>query len=450
MNDKKQTNRFINSSLAYALGAFALIVPGQAFQAFYSYFYVDKLGMAIGLFTLGRTIFTIWDAVNDPLAGMLSDRTRTRLGRRKPWLLIAAIPFSIAFFLVFAIPQGIKQNQTSLFVWFFVFLVVYETFSSIGWVNYNALLPELFLSVRKRANASAVSQAFLIGGVAVATIGGPILYDKFGYATMAGAFAILFLAVLIPFTFSFKENSDFQKEKPLSFKGAYLTTLKNRELWTFYIPNALVTAVETTLSAQIPFYAKYCLKLPDHQVALLMGAIFISIIPFVPIWSAIIKKIGAKNAWKVSFGVFALAVIPLYFAHNLIGGIAAGIAAGFGLSGWRVTPPVLNAEIIDRDALRCGQRREAMYGSIGGFLQRLSNLFLTFAFLLTSVFYGYQSGENPGSNPDAAFRFLMSVLPFILLLGAFLLTFLFKEAPVHQNISQSAYNTENNADKTVQ
>ncbi len=97
-------NKLVNSPVMYAFGMLAMMIPSTAFSSFYSYFYVEKLGLGIGLATLARTIFLIWDAVNQPLAGYLSDRTSTRFGRRRPWLLGMIPLFMITFIMVYSVP----------------------------------------------------------------------------------------------------------------------------------------------------------------------------------------------------------------------------------------------------------------------------------------------------------------------------------------------------------
>lgn len=87
------SRKFINSPTAYALGMFAMMVPSQAFASFFNYYYVEKLGLSLGLATIARTIYLIWDAVNNPMAGYLSDRTRTRYGRRRPWIFFSTPAF---------------------------------------------------------------------------------------------------------------------------------------------------------------------------------------------------------------------------------------------------------------------------------------------------------------------------------------------------------------------
>jgi GPH family glycoside/pentoside/hexuronide:cation symporter len=85
-----------NSPLLYGLGAFGLEAAYKVFWGFYVFYYVDVLGLAITLAALINVVYGIWDAVNDPLVGYLSDNTRTRWGRRRPWLL-AGLPFYVAF-----------------------------------------------------------------------------------------------------------------------------------------------------------------------------------------------------------------------------------------------------------------------------------------------------------------------------------------------------------------
>lgn len=90
-----------------------MMVPSQAFSSYYSFFYVEKLGLGIGLATLARTIFLVWDAVNNPLFGHWSDRTHTRLGRRRPWVFGAMPLFMLTFIMVFSPPGGLSQNACS-------------------------------------------------------------------------------------------------------------------------------------------------------------------------------------------------------------------------------------------------------------------------------------------------------------------------------------------------
>ncbi|GAA3402442.1 MFS transporter [Paenibacillus hodogayensis] len=419
--------RFKNSPVMFALGMFAMMIPTQAFSSFYSYYYVEKLGLGIGLATLARTIFLIWDAVNNPMAGYLSDRTRTRWGRRKPWIY-ASIPLLAAtFIMVFAVPGGL--SGTSLFIWFLTALILFEAVSTIIWVNYGALFPELFRGDRARAKASAIQQAFQIGAILVASVLTPILFAAIGFGKMSVVFAIVFMAVMLLFAMSVRESEEASQEEPLKLGEAFRETLKNKDFWIFNIANSFAQTVNGLLGSMIPFYAKYVLNIPESQVSILLASIFASVIPLVAVWYWIVQKLGGVRGWRLALAVYALSVVPLWFATNLGSGIAAGISAGFGLSGFLVTPLVLSSQIIDRDFAATGRRREGVYTAVGSFITRSSGLLSALAFWIVGMVFGYVSGDNPGSDPSSTFRYLISVIPFCLLALSFLISLLVKKSP---------------------
>ena len=423
VKENRPAGKFVNSPIAFALGMFAMMVPSQAFSSFYSYFYVEKLGLGIGLATVARTVYMIWDAANQPLVGYFSDRTRTRWGRRKPWIY-AAIPFFMAtFVMIFAVPQGL--TDTGLFVWFLIALILFEGVATVLWVNYGALFPELFRGDRMRAKASAVQQGFQIVAILIGASLTPIIFAAIGFANMAILFALVFAVFMTLCMLSVKESEEARKEEPLKFADAFRETLKNKEFWILNIANSFAQTVNGLLGSMIPFYAKYVLAIPESQVSLLLASIFVSVIPFVSVWYWIVRKLGGVPAWRIALAVYGLSVIPLWFAHGLGGGIAAGIATGFGLAGYLVTPAVLSGQIIDRDAEKTGRRREGVYTAVSGFITRSSGLISALAFWIVGMIFGYVSGENPGPNPEATFRYLTSVVPFCLLAVSFAVSLFF-------------------------
>ncbi|MEF3303181.1 MFS transporter [Paenibacillus sp. GYB003] len=418
--------KLINSPVMFALGMFAMMVPSQAFGAFYSYYYVEKLGLGVGLATLARTIYLIWDAVNNPLFGYMSDRTRTRWGRRKPWIYGAIPLFMAAFVIVFAVPKGLAG--TGLFVWFLVALLLFEGVATVLWVNYGALFPELFRGDRVRARASAVQQAFQIAAILVASVLTPVLFAAVGFGYMALVFAGVFAVCMLLCVRSVREDEQARAETPLKFVDAFRATLKNKPFWIFNIANSFAQTVNGLLSSIIPFYGKYVLRIAEAQVSILLASVFVSVIPLVAVWYAIVRKLGGVRGWRLSLAVYGLSVIPLWFADSLGTGIAAGICAGFGLAGFLVTPPVVTGHIIDRDLAATGRRREGIYTAVGGFITRSSGLISALAFWVVGLVFGYESGENPGPDPESTFRYLICVVPLCLLALSFLISLFYKHA----------------------
>ncbi|WP_068618607.1 MFS transporter [Paenibacillus tuaregi] len=417
-------SKLLNSPFTYALGMLAMMIPVQAFSAYYSYYYVEKLGLAVGLATLARTIFLIWDAVDQPIFGYLSDRTRSRLGRRRPWLIAATPLFVISFVMIFAVPQG--TTGMGLFIWFLSALIFYETVSTVLWVNYGALFPELFQGDRIRAKASAVQQVFQIAALLIASGLTSVLISLYGFPGMSIVFALVFACLMVLCIITIRERTDDVAQEPLKFKEAFRLTLRNKPFWIFNIANSFAQTVNGLLSSIIPFYAKYVLHIPEDQVSLLLASIFVSVIPLVAVWYWLIRKLGGTAGWRLSLACYALSVIPLWFAFDLGSGIGAGIAAGFGLSGFLVTPAVISGQIIDRDAEETGERREGIYTAVAGFITRSSGLLSALAFWIVGALFGYVSGDQPGSHPEAAFKILVSGVPFLLLVIAFLISLGFK------------------------
>lgn len=405
--------KWMNSPYTFALGMFAMMVPSQAFSSFYSYFYVEKLGLGIGLATLARTIFLIWDAVNNPIFGYWSDRTNTRYGRRRPWVFGSIPLFMLAFVLVFSPPGGLTEH--GLFTWFLVSLILYEAIATVLWVNYGALFPELFRGDRIRAKASAIQQGYQVVALLIATALTPIIYTAINFSNMAIVYACIFGIFMFLCMMNVQEKRELHEGEPLKLIASFRETIRNKKFWVFNISNSYAQTVNGLISSIMPFYAKYVLHISEAQVSIMLASVFVSVIPLVFVWYWIIRRMDGVKAWRLSLIIYGLSVIPLWYSYDLISGIVAGIAVGFGLAGFFVTPAMVGGRIIDEDADRTGLRREGIYTAVSGFITRSSGLISALAFFVVGMMFGYENGDNPGPDPESTFRYLICVVPLCLL-----------------------------------
>ncbi|AAS82551.1 MFS transporter [Thermus thermophilus] len=397
--------------LAYALGGLGLTLPAQTFGTYLAFYYLDRLGMPTGAFALARLIFSVWDAVNDPLFGYLSDRTRTPWGRRRPWLFLSLPFLLLAFYLAFSVPEAFREG-TRLFWYGLWAMLLFETFSALAWVNHAALFPELFQSREERARANAWRQGFYFLGLTASIALTPLVYAALGFPGMALLYGAVGGGLVLLFLLSVREDPRAREAEPLPFVPAFRYTLGNRAFWIYALAALFLLFAVGLFAAAMPFYAKYALGLGEEATALLFASVLLAALPSVSLWARLAGALGPKRAWLWAIGLLALGALLLLWPRGLLEALPVGVLIGTGFGGVLVLGDVLLAEVIDRDAAATGRRREGVYYSVYGFVNRLSGPLQALAFALLTPLFGYVSGENPGPNPEAAFRFLMAVPPF--------------------------------------
>jgi GPH family glycoside/pentoside/hexuronide:cation symporter len=404
----------------YGLGTLGLSAIGHAFAGYYMFYYVDVLGLAVTLAAVVNVVYAIWDAVNDPLVGYLADNTRTRWGRRRPWLLIGLPFFVVSLVLVYAVP-GAFQRGDALFWYALVIVFLYEAAATVMNTNYQALFPELFQAFRERTRASAYNHGLgMLGELAGFSLT-PIIYARFGFVGMAIFFAVLTTILLTVSILRNAEDPSAQKHPPLDLKAALGVVIRDRPFWQFTIVATFVWFTTGIYTMAIPFYAKYTLAASPQAPSILFGTCFVVAIAVVSLWSRFVREWGIVRTWLWAIGVMALSAIVIGVAPNLAIGIVGAAIAGIGLGGVKVCREMILANLVDRSRTRCGHRCEGIYYGLNRFIGRLSKILEALALALIGVLFGYVSGENPGPDPANAFRFLIGVFPFVCLAFAWLL-----------------------------
>lgn len=406
----------------YASGQLGLTLVSESFGTYLAFFYLEKLGLSAAFYALARTIYAFWDAVNDPLLGHLSDRTKTPWGRRRPWLLWGIPFFLLAYVLVFWVPEWARDPGV-LPYYFAGAIVLYETLATVVWTNYGALFPEVFRSLKERAQAAALRRGTEIFGLILGIALAPVVYARLGFLGMALLFAgVAFLAFWV---FLKGVEEDPKAESGLSLFQSFRLVLANRAFWVAASVLFLFEFGRTVIQTGMAFYAKHSLGLPEAATAFLFAAVFLVALPSVFLWGWLARALGGKRAWRLAHLLMGLAAFLLFLPQALLPALLVGALVGVGFAGVRVTGEVVMAKVIDLDAERTGTRREGAYYSLVSLMGRLSGAMVGLAFALLGPLFGYVSGENPGPNPGLAFRFLVSVVPGVAILLAYGLAALF-------------------------
>lgn len=403
-------------SFNYAIGMFGTSIPINMFKTFAAIFYVDRLGLKTTQFATILFIYTFIDATDNLVYGYLSDRTRTRWGRRRPWLVIGT-PLLILGFILFYSPPALKDSP--LFIYCLLLYIFTGTLDSVINANYGALFPELFTTDASRASTNALRQAFQLVAMIISIALTPIVTDALGYSLTSIVYGILGGAVILYMTFTSQEVSmEEVKEKPKLW-DSIKSVITNRKFWIGGLANAFYSAAMALVLGSLPFYAKYTLEISSGQSTLLFASVLVIAIACVAVWAALVRKHGLMKIWRLALLSLAVAFLALSFAFSLSTAMIGAALVGFGFAGVITTMDLIGAKIMDEDTRKHNVRREGIINNALGFMNRLNGLFTSFAFVLVATIYGFESGDNPGPQPGAAARFMLTYFPLVLMLISF-------------------------------
>jgi len=406
----------------YSVGMFGTSIPINLLKTYAFAYYVDTLGVTAAQWGLIMLIYAFIDAADNPIYGYLSDRTRTRWGRRRPWLVIGTPLLVLCLVLFFSPPAWLNANQ--LFIYAMLFYILTGTLDSVINANYGALFPELFKTDLSRGQANALRQAFQLVAMIISIALTPIVVEAIGWSATAIIYGILGGAVILYMTFTSREEHISIDEPKPKIWDSVKTLLTNRKFWVAGVSNAFYSAAMSMVMAGLPLYAKYKLGIGGWKQALLMGLVLVVAIVSVAIWAAFLKRYDLVKVWRWALLSLAISFVPLYFAQGYVMALICASLVGFGFAGVITTMDLIHARIMDEDKAKHNVRREGIISNALGFMNRLNSLFTGGAFLLLKSLYGYESGDVPGSQPDQVALFIIAIFPLIMTLLSYACSYL--------------------------
>jgi GPH family glycoside/pentoside/hexuronide:cation symporter len=247
----------------------------------------------------------------------------------------------------------------------------------------------------------------------------PMVTKVIGYGLTSILYGILGGGVILYMTFSCQEADIHPEEQRPQLWQSLKDLLTNRKFWVAGFANAFYSAAMALVLASMPFFVKYALALSESQSTFLFAAVLLIAIACVAVWARLVRKFSLMPVWRATLITLAVAFIPLYFARSLISAVICSALVGFGFAGVITTMDLIGARIMDEDTQKHNLRREGIIANALGFMNRLSGLFTSSAFYLAFVIFGFESGLNPGPQPDQAARFLLTMFPPVLMVISF-------------------------------
>jgi GPH family glycoside/pentoside/hexuronide:cation symporter len=416
----------------WGIAALGTSLISGTFGALLPIFYQDYLGLQTGWIALASTLYAIWNAVNDPLFGYISDSTRFKNGRRIPYMRFTAPFLALTFALVwFAPPQA---GQQALFFWMLGGMLLYDTCYTIIGLVYSALLPEVTESDGERNGLQISSSLFGLLGMILGFVIPDLFRPKSGaeLSFLPLQVSMIVIGVLSAFfiiltTLKVKERPEFHTvDQPLPVREAIRYTFTSRSFLILVAQNFMSILMQSLLLGMIFYLADYVLKM---NTMIILAFVFIPLIIGVPLTTLIRQRLGVAGAQQLllliaGVGLALIAVVP----DQLI--LLCLAMAGFGLSGPQTLTNVMFGQVADEDELRSGVRREGAFFGINALITKpaqsvaltLVPLVLSATGFITRDANNGQPFLNQSASAVFGIKILIGLIPGVaLILGAILL-----------------------------
>jgi len=412
------------TKIIYGFGDIGFSMTGTIIAAYFPIFLTDVVGIAPAIAAIGLFIGKSWDYINDPLIGYLSDRTRTRWGRRRPYLLFGALPYGLAFALLWWKPP--LETQTALVAFYTFMFVLYDAAGTFVGMPYFALTPELTEDYDERTELTGYRMFFSILGGLVSFVIPMMIIGTMSPENAGNVFRmglIFGAASFIPLYFVFfgtREKPYFKQLERPKLLASLKSALKNRP----FVFSAVIYLFTWTsmhiIEANLLFYIKYVVR-REGLTEIIMGTIFVTAILSLPLWNWISKKFNKRLAYIYGIAFWAVVqilLITVTATSSVVYLLVLCFLAGIGVGAAHVLPWAMIPDAIEVDELETGKRHEGMFYSLVTLMGKTTNSIAVPLALAVLDFSGYipNAAVQPTSTLTGI-RLVVGPIPALLLVG---------------------------------
>ena len=431
--------------IIYGTGDWSTASFGTLRQLFYAIFLTDVVGLEPRLASFVALVGITWDAINDPIIGTLTDRARTRWGRRRPFLLFFAIPYGLSFLLFWWAPP--IENQVLLAAAVCVAFILADSLQTLVYVPFISLLPEIVPEYDQRTELTGYRMFFNLLASLVTAVAAPAIVDSLlasggtqqqGYMLIASLFGGM---AALPFLLIFaaiRERTRTEEEQKLERETPFLEAV--RTAWS-NIPFRFATVLYMLnwitfdlVGLSLPFFLTYwvakgnllekALGLPLESTV--FALLLVTSLVVLPFWIWLSRRLSKRSAYI--FGMAFWAVVQLLIFSIQPGQVnyvlVLAVLAGISVSSAHVLPDAMFPDVIEWDELRTGRRQEGIYYGVMNFVRKATGALAIFIALQVLGWFGYQTppeGATAFQQPAptlGAIRFLIGPFGAVLLFSA--------------------------------
>ena len=438
--------------LLYGSGDWGLSSTGMLRSVFYAIYLTDVVGLDARVGSFAALFGIVWDAVNDPLVGMISDRVRTKRGRRLPFLLWFGIPFGLSFVLLWWAPPW--TSQAALAIHITLAFAIADTMSTLISIPFLSLTPELTPDYDERTSLTSFRSFFQLTSSLAVVIFAPMIVDAVmaagasqqqGFLLVGAIFGGLAIPPYLIMPFVFKERTLTEEPKPISLTEMLRTSWANKPFRYLAGVHTMNWSAVDMVAVTFPYFSLYWIAQGDPLASVhvfgidlalesaFLGLLMLTTVSFVPFWLWLSRRTNKRSAYLLGMTfwvvtqVFIFTVEPGEIGKMLF----LCFLLGIGLSSAYILPDAMFPDIIEWDELRTGRRQEGIYYGARAFIRKMASALVVFLTLQMLGWAGYVPPGNTATvftQSDSTLwmiRAMVSIISPIMLSGAILSAWLY-------------------------
>jgi GPH family glycoside/pentoside/hexuronide:cation symporter len=416
--------------LSYGVGKFLAEFFGQAFLVIGFFYYETVVQLDLGLTALAFILYSLWNAVNDPLIGYFTEKKQTRFtqkyGRRFPWILSGSLLYAVSFILIFAIPETLT-DQIVIFLWLLISICLFDFLFSLWDVSYQSLFPDKFRTEELRNRTAGYGAGIGVFGIAFGFILAGSLTDSnvySSYITAAFIFAFIGIIAVLLMVLGVKETPDMierylqdrQMKQEDSFIKELISALRTRNFFAWIILYLFYQSAVVSLVSSIEYIGDYILP-PDTSTLLIFVGYLLGALLTIPMWLRFAKRVQSNQRMlMITACVMVVALLPMTFASSLIEFSSLAAVMGIGFGGyWMLMNPAL-ADVIDEIVVKTGKRNDGIYMGFRAFFGRLAIAIQALIFLFVHELTGFVPRVEQTESAKLGINLHTATIPAIILI----------------------------------
>jgi oligogalacturonide transporter len=438
----------------YGGGAFLLV--GVLYLNFLTDVAHISPAVAGSIFLIGK----FWDAVSDPLMGVISDRTKSKYGRRRFYFLIGIIPIFISFSMLWFSLK--TDSQITLYLYYLVSYLFFNTSITLVMIPYNSILPAMTKDYKERTSFITVRLMFSNVAAVISGVLPMIIISSFGenmklgYAVMGMLFGLFYaLPYILLFTGTYENDYDHESELEAmtfaKFMNEFKTVFLNKSfrVYSGFFISAQI-AVDFIITLFI-YYLTYSLDMKD-MFSLVLGVLLIVQVISMPIHMKISNKYGKIAPLKVGLPVWIIALIISLFitaSSSTVFIFIIAVFSGFGCSASIFVPWSIFPELADIDELITNRRREGIYSGLSTLIRKISQAIAIFLIGVTLDLIGYVPNIAQSDFTLTGIKIMFGIVPIFFIFIALYYSKKFKLTESKYEVIKSEIVRRNNNNKEV-